>query len=119
MTKFRPLDLPDHLYQKLADPHFHVFYQAPVLIVISANQQGPWIETDCALAAQNLMLAAHANGLGSCWIGLSQPFLQTEEGRRLIQVTGADQPVAPIIVGKPQHQSPPSPRNPAVVSWVR
>lgn len=119
MTKLRPLDLPEQLYQKLADPNFQVFYHAPVLIVISSAQQAPWIEADCALAAQNLMLAAHASGLGSCWIGLSQPFLETEEGRRLIQLSQKDQPVAPVIVGKPRDQSAPSPRNSAVVSWLR
>jgi nitroreductase len=80
MTRSPPLDLPENLYEKFADPQFDVFYGVPTLIVISTNQQGPWVEADCALAAQNLMLAAHATGLGPCWIGLSQPFLATDEG---------------------------------------
>lgn len=86
MTRTRPLELPETLYQKLADPDFHVFYRAPALIVISAAAPGPWIEADGALAAENLMLAAQAQGLGSCWIGLSQPFLATPEGRALAQL---------------------------------
>ncbi|MGX7871985.1 nitroreductase family protein [Mesorhizobium sp. ORM6] len=32
-------------------------------------------DEDCCLAGQNLMLAAHARGLGTCWIGLSRPWL--------------------------------------------
>jgi nitroreductase len=119
MTQTRPLDLPKDLYDKLADPRFHVFYHAPTLIVISANQQGPWIEADCALAAQNLMLAACAEGLGSCWIGLSAPFLATHEGRKALQISESDYPVAPIVVGKPSHGAPPSPRKPVSVNWVR
>jgi nitroreductase len=119
MTQMRPLDLPESLYDKLADPQFDVFYHAPALIVISANQQGPWVEADCALAAQNLMLAAHAKGLGSCWIGLSQPFLATDDGRKALQISASDYPVAPIIVGRPSNDGPSSPRKPVSVNWVR
>jgi len=37
---------------------------------------------DCALAAENLMLAAHGVGLGSCWIGLAQGLLNTPDGNK-------------------------------------
>lgn len=50
----------DHFRSLLNDPHFHIFYHAPVLILISAIAQGPWIVEDCGLAAENLMLAAYA-----------------------------------------------------------
>ena len=63
-----------HFQPRLSDPEFHIFYHAPVLILISAVAQGPWIVEDCALAAENLMLAAYAAGLGSCWIGFAQGF---------------------------------------------
>ena len=43
----------------LSDPDFHIFYRAPVLIVISAAAHGPWIVEDCALAAE-MMLSAFA-----------------------------------------------------------
>ena len=56
----------DRLRSHLGDPDFHIFYHAPVLILISAATQGPWIVEGCALAAENLMLAAYAAGLGSC-----------------------------------------------------
>jgi nitroreductase len=48
----------DHFQSLLGDPLFHIFYHAPALILISALAQGPWIVEDCALAAENLMLAA-------------------------------------------------------------
>lgn len=51
-------------FQMLNDPHFQIFYHAPVLILLSAAAPGPWCIEDCALAAQNLMLAAHGEGLG-------------------------------------------------------
>ncbi len=119
MTRTRPLDLPDHLYEKLADPRFNVFYGAPTLIVVSANQKGPWIEADCALAAQNLILAARGKGLGSCWIGLCQPFLTTDDGRKALEISASLYPIAPIIVGRPCREAAPSPREPVSVNWVR
>lgn len=118
MTRTRPLDLPETLYQKLSDPDFHVFYRAPALIVISAAAQGPWIEADGALAAENLMLAAQAQGIGSCWIGLSQPFLATPEGRALAQLPDDETPVAPIVVGQPAQAGAPSSRQPVVARWI-
>jgi nitroreductase len=48
----------DHFRSLLNDPNFQIFYHAPVLILISAEAHGPWIVEDCALAAENLMLAA-------------------------------------------------------------
>jgi nitroreductase len=65
------------------------------------------------------MLAAHANGLGSCWIGLSQPFLATQEGHKALQLSSTDHPMAPIVVGAPRSESPPSPRKSVVVNWLR
>jgi nitroreductase len=67
-------------FQMLKDPHFQIFYHAPVLILISATAAVPWCVEDCALAAQNLMLAAFAEGLGTCWIGFAQSYLGTPAG---------------------------------------
>jgi nitroreductase len=118
MTRARPLDLPETLYQKLSDPAFHVFYHAPALIVISTAAPGPWLEADGALAAANLMLAAQALGLGSCWIGLSQPFLATQEGRALAQLPQDETPIAPVVVGLPAQTAAPTPRQPVVARWI-
>lgn len=102
----------------LSDPRFHLFYHAPVLILISARSELPWGVEDCTLAAENLMLAACAAGLGSCWIGLTQSFLNAPEGKRLLDLPDAWMPVAPIIVGHPRAVPPPVPRNAPVVRWI-
>jgi nitroreductase len=104
--------------KRLADPTFHIFHHAPVLILISANAAGPWIVEDCALAAENLMLAAHAAGLGTCWIGFAQGFLNTPEGKSLLGLPAAWVPVAPIIVGHPKGVPAPVPRKSPEVRWV-
>lgn len=92
----------DHIRSMLNDPNYHIFYHAPVLILISAIAQGPWIVEDCALAAENLMLAAFAAGLGTCWIGFAQSFLNTSEGKGALGLPSAWMSVAPIIVGHPK-----------------
>jgi nitroreductase len=46
-----------------------VFYGALLVILILSDRKGRWVATDCALAAENMMLAAHSLGLGSCFIG--------------------------------------------------
>lgn len=100
----------DQLQSYLQDPKFHIFYHAPVLILISANADGSEVIEDCALAAQNLMLAAFAAGLGSCWIGLAQNFLNSAEGKKLLGVPEGWVSVAPIIVGHPKSPAAPVPR---------
>ena len=107
-----------HFASLLGDPNFHIFYRAPVLILISANAQGPWIVEDCALAAENLMLAAFAVGLGSCWIGFAQSFLNTSAGKSMLGLPAAWVPVAPIIVGHPNIVPPPVTRKEPVIRRV-
>jgi nitroreductase len=119
LLSIRPVAaMPAHLYERLADPDFHIFYHAPALIVISAIAQGPWIVEDCALAAENLMLAAHGAGFGSCWIGFAQAWFGTPKGKEMIGVPEPHVPVAPIIVGRPRTPAPAVPRKAPEVRWI-
>ncbi|MGN6514672.1 MAG: nitroreductase family protein [Rhizomicrobium sp.] len=108
---------PDSLRMELSDPAFHIFYNAPALVLISAPDAG-WTREDAALAAENLMLAAHDQGLGTCWIGLAQGWLGTKEGRRAIDLAENLVPVAPIIVGHPVGNTPQVPRKPPAIRWM-
>lgn len=102
----------------LSDPKFQIFYHAPALIVISDTTGGPWAVEDCALAAENLMLAAFEARLGTCWIGFAQRFLGTDVGKSLLGCPHQWHPVAPIIVGHPAGAPLPVPRREPVISWV-
>lgn len=118
MTLEHPLDLPAYLYDKLQDPDFHIFYHAPVLIVLSGDGRLPWMAEDCALAAQNLMLAAHEAGLGTCWIGLVQPYLATEAGRTALGLRPKMHPFAPLAIGYPSIQTSPTSRRKVIIDWI-
>jgi nitroreductase len=108
----------NHFRSLLDDPGFHIFYRAPVLVLISAVAEGPCIVEDCALAAENLMLAAYAAGLGSCWIGFAQSFLNTAQGKRELGLPAEWVSVAPIILGHPKGAAPPVPRKEPEIRWV-
>lgn len=108
----------DRYRSMLINPDFHIFYHAPVLILISSVTAGPWASEDCALAAQNLMLTAYAAGLGTCWIGFAQTFLNTAQGKKILGLPLDCRPVAPIIVGHPKAAPKPTPRNAPVVRWI-
>lgn len=103
---------------QLENPEFDIFYHAPVLVVISGNRPGPWIKEDCALAAENLMLAAFAEQLGTCWIGFAQSYLNTAEGKAALGIPDAWIPVAPIIVGRPRDPAAPVSRKNPEILWV-
>ena len=104
--------------QLLSDPDFQIFYHAPALIVIAAVAASPWAVEDCSLAAENLMLATHAEGLGSCWIGFAQPWLNSPAGKAALGFPAAYIPVAPIIVGRPKAAPPPVPRKTPEIRWI-
>ena len=94
--------LPAHLYESLANPDFHVFYHAPVLIVISAIERGPWIAEDCALAAENSRCSP-PTAWGLVLAGLDWRKLGSirRNGKEALGVPVSHVVVAPIIVGVP------------------
>jgi nitroreductase len=107
-----------HFHGLLTDEDFQIFYHAPVLILISGNMPGQWIVEDCSLAAENLMLAAYAEGLGSCWIGFAQGFLNTPQGKKTLGLPAEWTPVAPIIVGYPETSPVPVAHREPVIRWM-
>jgi nitroreductase len=110
--------LPTHFKTMLDDASFQIFYHAPVLVLISAATKGAWSVEDCALAAQNLMLAAYAAGLGSCWIGFAQSYLNTPDGRAALRLPDAWTAIAPIILGHPKTVTKVVPRKTPEIHWV-
>ncbi len=110
---------PDHL-EMLADPKFNIFYDASTLIVVCRRSDAPFAEADCWLAAENLMLAATAKGLGSCCIGFALPALNLSSAKRELGIPDDGAAVAPIIVGFPRGATPARTRKPPhVLRWLK
>jgi nitroreductase len=104
--------------ERMASPDFSIFYDAGTLIVICAKSSGPFVTADCWLAAENLMLAASALGLGTCCIGSAVPMLNSPQTRSELGIPDDFEAVVAIVVGVPRGPVSPSPRNdPHVLSW--
>jgi len=102
----------------LSDPEFNIFYDATTLIVVCGKPVGTYVVADCWLAAQNLMLAACALGLGTCPIGLAVAALNDTAVKTELNIPSDVTAVAPIIVGVPRGVTSPVPRKePEILSW--
>jgi nitroreductase len=102
----------------LEDPDCDILHGAPALVVICATSAEQQAAEDCALAAQNLMLAAHAHGLGTCCIGLARPWLNEPEGRHLLRIPAECVPIIPIVVGSAVAVPPAPGRHAPHIVWI-
>ncbi|MEM3437140.1 MAG: nitroreductase family protein [Nitrososphaerales archaeon] len=91
-------------------------YEAPMVIVVCANLDRSsrrygsrgrdlYAICDSSAATQNILLAAHALGLGACWIGA----FHDEEVSKVLELPSGVKPIAIIPIGYPNEKpSPPS-----------
>ncbi len=112
------LDRGGHALDIFERPDFNIFYDASTLIVICGRAMGPFVVADCWLAAENLILAACSMGLGTCVIGAAVPALNTAGIKAELGIPDDLTPIAPIIVGVPSGETPPTARKkPEVLFW--
>ena len=68
------------------DPDYHVFFHAPVVIVVSSKIEG-YSDVNAGCLVENMALAATSMGIGSCIIGQTKYLykgLSIQEGNRLL-----------------------------------
>lgn len=66
------------------------FYGAPTVLVVLADANNPNSVPDGSLVMGNLMNAAYANGLGSCWINRARELFAMPEGKALLEKWGVE-----------------------------
>jgi len=66
------------------------FYGAPVVLVVLADKQYPTYLYDGSLVMGNLLNAAYACGLGSCWIHRAKEVFDSAEGKALLKEWGIE-----------------------------
>ena len=89
------------------------FYGAPCVIVVLGDPEGYPVVENGSLVLGNLMNAAHALGLGSCWIHRAKQTFETEEGKALLHKWGLKENLVGIgncILGYPDEDPAPRPR---------
>ena len=85
------------------------FYGAPTVVVVLADtSRSTWVE-DGSLVLGNLMNAAHAIGLGSCWVHRARQVHETGAGKELLRRWGVPEGYAGVgncILGYPDGEPP-------------
>ncbi len=72
------------------------FYGAPAAIVVFAQKENPNSVQDASLVLGNLLNAAHALGLGSCWINRAKEMFEKEDGLALMKEWGLSEEYAGV-----------------------
>jgi nitroreductase/NAD-dependent dihydropyrimidine dehydrogenase PreA subunit len=99
-----------------------ITFNAPAVIHLLKDKRGiSHPDVDVAIAAQNLVLAAHSLGLGTCYVGFIASTIKYAPAVR--KMLGIDYPyelVISICVGYPKvkAQDKPVPRRPVSVEWI-
>ncbi len=80
------------------------FYGAPAVLCVLADKSKRTYLYDGSLTMGNMMLAAHALGLGSCWIHRAKEEFESEEGKEILRALGIDgdyEGIGNLIIGYP------------------
>lgn len=101
----------------LNDTHDDIFHGAFALVIVCATDKDSQSVEDCCLAGEALMLAAHANRLGACWIGLSRAWLNEASVKAMLGIPADLTPVAPIVIGHRRSLPEPTVRRSARIVW--
>jgi nitroreductase len=103
-------------------PHAGMLQTASHAIVVCGDEElqhddGYWV-VDCGAATQNLLLAAHTLGLGTCWVGLQPREERKTSFSRLLSLPPQVKPFAMVALGYPkENKSRPQRFHPGKVKY--
>lgn len=100
------------------------FYGAPVALIVLADRNRPTYLYDGSLVMGNLMNAAHAVGLGSCWIHRAKEVFDSPEGKAMLKEWGIEgdyEGIGHCVIGYPSSDAAPhvKPRKENYVYYVK
>lgn len=107
------MDVPDDM-----DP----FYGAKTLLIVLADGEIPTWREDGSSVLTVLVNAAHAVGVGSCWIHRAYDEFQSEKGKELLKEWGIPETyegIGHVVLGYPDMEAPePLPRKEDYILYV-
>lgn len=99
------------------------FYGAPAVLIVLANRGIGTYLYDGSLVMGNMMNAADALGLSSCWIHRAKEVFDTEEGKAILQSAGIEgdyEGIGNLIVGYDDGgKRAPLPRKADYIHWIK
>jgi nitroreductase len=98
------------------------FYNANTLVLVFTDQTKCAPMSDGCLALENMMLAAHSIGIGSCWINCVKEYFKSPAGLAMKKEFGLGDEyecIGSVILGYPNEKPEPKPRKENVITYVR
>lgn len=107
---------------KIMNANTDPFYGAPVILIVLADKSRPTCLYDGSLVMGNLMNAAHAYGIASCWIHRAKEEFESEEGKALLKELGIEgdyEGIGHCILGYADCEAAPArPRKENYIYWA-
>jgi len=98
-----------------------VFHGAPVLLVVAYDKNNPFGQVDCGWFGQNILLAAHSLGLGTCVVANANGFFNSDAGKSVMAKLNFSENyevIYSISLGYPAEEPAAKPRNAAKVQII-
>ena len=91
-------ELAMSLYKVLDEPKDVIYYSAPTIVFVIGPNNGT---VSCALACENMMIAAQSFGIGSCYVGFGAMIKGNEEIVKALELQKDEAIFGPILLGYP------------------
>jgi nitroreductase len=89
------------LYEAMDEPKDLVYYSAPAIVFVIGTAKHAIC---CALACENIMIAATSLGLGSCYVGFGAMVTGNSEVVQALELSDDEQIFGPILLGYPKDE---------------
>jgi len=89
------------LYEAMDEPKDPIYYSAPIILFVIGPADNP-NPISCALACENIMLAAYSLGLGSCYVGFGSMVKGNSEVAQALELKDNERIYGPILLGYPK-----------------
>ena len=99
--------------KRASTPDFNPFYDAPTLVLITADETAPFTQIDCGAAAENIALAAESLNIGSCLIAMSGFIFESDsadEVKKELGIPEGYKHVISVALGYKENENPPTPQ---------
>ena len=107
--------------EQFKDPNFkNMFRNAPAVIFVAAEPSA-YAGVDCGILAENMMLAAHELGLGTCCLGMPIPFMNSKQGEPFLASLGLPEGYAlqfAIAIGYADETPEAKPRDASKIEFI-
>lgn len=100
-AEFHPI--PFAAMKLIAEGRLGLWHGAPTVILLLADMRTPSNPAiDIGIAGQNIVLAAHSLGLGTCWVGFCKPLVYDSKWRQRLGLRYPYKLLSSIGVGFPR-----------------